>query len=81
MALSQCQRGGEGGVGLNKTKAKKNGPLLILYSLYGASVSTVKEFRTLFSLLYRYLLSDYKNGGFVRVNKQKFFLVISLRIN
>ncbi len=40
--------------------------LLILYFLYGASVSTVKKFRTLFSLLYSYLLTDYKNGGFVR---------------
>jgi hypothetical protein len=34
---------------LNKTKAKKKGPLLILISLYGAFVS--KEFRIFFSLL------------------------------
>ncbi len=58
---------GRGELELNKTEAKKKGPLLILYSLYGASLSTVKEFRIFFSLLYRYLLSDYKSGGFVRV--------------
>jgi hypothetical protein len=69
-ALSLCQRGGKGGFRtvVKKTKAKKKGPLLILTSLCGPSVSTVKEFRTLFSLLYRYLLSDYKNSGFVRIN-------------